>query len=547
MLNRLQATMAATWIVAPKKKDTFKTLQARSLLVWTVVFWIGAVLLSVPCSPVVAQPPGVQYAQEGESFADSSHRAAEQKATSTRRERVLQNLSSRAFAVFLAADVRNRQNDVDYEYRQNSDLLYLTGIDEPQTALILVPGGTTLDWLNVDSLKIADASRTFTQILFIRDHDPQRQLWEGAHLGVQGAERLTGIATLSIKFLPAFIQKLASQPLYDTLFTPTLPTPFVVELLSGQTVSVERAMKQFVANLNPKLVVRSPRKMLDALREIKDSLELSILRKSVAISCAGHKAVMQRVGAGWHEHEAEAVMEAEFKRLGAEDVGYPSIVGAGGNACTLHYTKNNRRAPLRDGELLLMDCGAEVNGYSADVTRTVPCSGRFSAEQRIVYNLVLEAQQAAINACRAGTDWRYPHSRAVDVIRRGLHKLGIIADTVENQYKWYFPRGSSHCIGLDVHDSQTNTTLRRGMVMTVEPGIYIPAGSPCDKRWWNIGIRIEDDILITEGAPELLSGGANVPDFPRSADEIEAFMQAARNEVQMKQAKSKNIPKRVSK
>jgi Xaa-Pro aminopeptidase len=561
-----------------QKKELFLPLQPAWNLTQKAVFSLGAIFISILCTPVFAQPPGVRYAQEGENFAsiDTANTAsatifvrqretrALRQACSERRLHVLQHLSKRSAAVLVAADVRNRQNDVDYEFRQNSDLLYLTGLDEPQTALILAPAGVALDTLFATSstaaVSILPASgvQTASVLLFVRDNDPSREMWEGGRLGVQGTERLLDIPTFDIKHLPAFVRRLAMRGDLDTILTPALPTTSVTEPLSGQIVSVERIMRQQLAALNPRLVVRSPRKMLDALREIKDSIETAFLRKAVAISVAGHRAVMEQLREGWHEHEAEAAMESVFKRLGAEDVGYPSIVGAGANACILHYIKNRRAAPLRAGELLLLDCGAEFRGYSADVTRTIPCSGKFTSEQRAIYDLVLAAQDASIAACRAGTDWRYPHSRAVDVIRRGLYRLGIISDTVENQYKWYFPHGSSHCIGLDVHDSQTNSTLRSGMIMTVEPGIYIPAGSPCDKRWWDIGVRIEDDILVTDTTPELLTRGAANPEghpstnsstnlsanhsanhsepaqnlisLPRTADEIEAFMLAARQQ-----------------
>jgi Xaa-Pro aminopeptidase len=204
-----------------------------------------------------------------------------------------------------------------------------------------------------------------------------------------------------------------------------------------------------------------------------------------------------------------------FKKYGAEYEGYPSIVGAGNNGCVLHYIENNKTKLAN--ELVLMDLGAEYHGYTADVTRTIPATGKFTREQKMIYDLVYQAQEAAFRMCRTDSSFKAPHQAAKQVINKGLKELGIIED--ENQKHMYFPHGTSHYLGLDVHDRGHYQVLKPGNVITVEPGIYIPEGSNCDKKWWGIAVRIEDDILITENGYENLSKMA-----PRKSEEIEALM-----------------------
>jgi Xaa-Pro aminopeptidase len=251
------------------------------------------------------------------------------------------------------------------------------------------------------------------------------------------------------------------------------------------------------------------------MREVKDSAELRLMRKAIAITVEGHREAMRNAHPNMHEYEIEALIEYGFKRRGAEDVGYPSIVGSSYNACILHYTTNRRASST--GDLVLADCGAEYHGYSADVTRTFPINGRFTPEQLTIYNIVLEAQDSGIAACRSGAPFKAPHEAALSVITRRLKAEGIIES--DKQVKEYFMHGTSHYLGLDVHDAGTRGPLKPGVVVTVEPGIYIAEGSACDKRWWNIGIRIEDDILVTAAEPENLSGA-----LPRTAKSIEALM-----------------------
>jgi len=251
------------------------------------------------------------------------------------------------------------------------------------------------------------------------------------------------------------------------------------------------------------------------LREIKSEEELVLLRKAISITCDAQNELMKVLKPGMKEYQAEAVVEAVFKLNGAEYPGYPSIIGAEENSCILHYTSN--RKTMKGKHLLLSDVGAEYHGYTADVTRTVPVDGKYSKEEKIIYDIVLEAQEKAIAECRPGNPFYITNTIATTVISQRLQELGIIKSPFE--IRRYFMHGTSHYLGLDVHDPGTMGNFQPNTVITVEPGIYIKEGSPCDPKWWNIGIRIEDDILITNSDPENLSGCV-----PRTTKEIELVM-----------------------
>jgi Xaa-Pro aminopeptidase len=241
-----------------------------------------------------------------------------------------------------------------------------------------------------------------------------------------------------------------------------------------------------------------------------------LLQKAVDASVLGHLEVMRSVKPGMREYEIQALVEYVFTRCGCEYAGYPSIVGAGANGTILHYEDD--RALIKNGDMIVMDAAGEYHGYSADVTRTFPANGKFSPEQRSIYDLVLEAQNAGINEIRPGKTIGAFHNACSKVLAAGLVKLGIIKQ--EREVGRYFMHGAGHPLGLDVHDDWgTNRTLKAGMTMTCEPGIYIKSGSPCDPKWWNIGCRIEDDMIVTDGDPIMMSRGA-----PRKAEEIETLM-----------------------
>jgi Xaa-Pro aminopeptidase len=266
----------------------------------------------------------------------------------------------------------------------------------------------------------------------------------------------------------------------------------------------------------PKLKIESNLPMLAALRAYKTPEEMLLLRRAIAITNMAHNEILKNVKPGWFEYEIQALGEYVFAKNGCEYVGYPSIVGSGENSTILHYETNRRQT--KSGDFIEMDMGGEYHGYTADVTRSYPVNGHFTNEQAAIYDLVLEAQDSGIRKARAGSGFRETHFAAMRVIKRGLYQLGIMKDT-EN-YKQYFMHGTSHYLGLDVHDAGPYDTLHAGNVITVEPGIYIKPGSPCDPKWWNIGCRVEDDIFITDGAPVILSDGS-----PRKRSDVEHLMQ----------------------
>jgi Xaa-Pro aminopeptidase len=251
------------------------------------------------------------------------------------------------------------------------------------------------------------------------------------------------------------------------------------------------------------------------MRQIKDNYEIDLTQKAIDISILGHKSTIKNATPGMYEYQLRSLMEYEFSNAGSERPAYSSIIGSGINACYLHYINND--AKCKEGDLVLMDCGAKYHGYCADITRTFPVSGKFTEEQKILYNIVLEAQDSALIACKPGEQFTEIHNRAKALINKRLIDLNILSD--DDKVDIYFPHGTSHFLGLDVHDVGEKRILEPGMILTVEPGIYIPAGSHCDKKWWNNGIRIEDDILITEYGYKNLSGK-----MPKTIEEIEKLM-----------------------
>lgn len=419
-----------------------------------------------------------------------------------RRERLLASMSPRTTAVILSADVRNRQNDVDFEYRQSSDMLYMCGSPRPGSVLVLSKDGIDV------------GGRVFRELLFMPERKQDEEVWQGVTMGPEEAMLHLGIDTaIAVRKMREVMDSLLKRT--DTLFVSTLPTRALSVPLAGKNIYAEGEIKRWLKEMNPSCILKTPINHLRAMREVKDTCELRLMQKAIDISIEGHRAMMKGARPGMKEYELEALMEYTFKRLGSQDVGYASIVGSNYNACILHYTTNRRKTAMND--LVLADCGAEYHGYTADITRTIPLTGAFTRDQRIIYDVVLEAQDSGIAAARAGSPFRAPHTAAMSIIQRRLLELGIISKTEEARQ--YFMHGTSHYLGLDVHDPGTGGSLKPNSIITVEPGVYIPAGSPCDKRWWNIGVRIEDDILITEQGPVNMSAA-----LPRKAEEIEKVM-----------------------
>ena len=402
-----------------------------------------------------------------------------------------------------SADVRNRSNDVDYEYRQRNSLLYLSGVTEQESALLLLPEMTVIGGVKVD------------EILFVRKRDEAEETWTGILMGPDVAADVTGIATtLPYDEMESTLTSL--MPTITTLYYDDWLADELVEPLIGVEIEWDDLFEEAIEEMGGRVRIVRANEIIDPLRAIKSPTEIALLQRAVDISIEAHRATIRAAEPGDAEYEMEATMEYTFRALGAEDPGYPSIVGSGPNTCILHYSTNRRRTEA--GDLVLMDCGAEYHGYSADITRTFPVSGRFTKEQRAIYDLVLRAQSEAIAKCRDGASFFDPHVTAAGIIADGLVELGIMREG--DDVSRYFMHGTSHYLGLDVHDVAPTFKLAAGMVLTVEPGIYIPEGSPCDEKWWNIGVRIEDDIVVTDGEPLNLSAK-----LERTAGEIEALME----------------------
>lgn len=427
-----------------------------------------------------------------------------------RRRQLMRMVGHDGIAIIPAAPERIRNRDVAHRYRQDSDFQYLTGFPEPEAVAVLVPGRKQADY-----------------IMFCRDRDPLRETWDGRRAGPEGACRDYGAAdAFPISdiddILPGLMEQRSS--VYYTMGVhPEFDKRVIgwINQLRTQAGRGKHSPHEFV----------SLEHLLHDMRLYKSRSEVATMRRAARISVAAHLRAMRACQPGRFEYEIEAELLHEFRRHGA-DTAYSSIVGGGANACILHYIEND--APLQEGDLLLIDAGAEYECYASDVTRTFPVSGRYSPEQRAIYGLVLKAQLAAIDKCRAGMHWNEPHLAAVKVLTAGLVKLGILKGTVsklikEEAYKPYYMHRTGHWLGMDVHDvgdyklGDEWRELEAGMVLTVEPGLYIPAGSKgVAKKWWNIGVRIEDDVLVTRGDPDVLSG-----DLIKDPDEIEAHMASA--------------------
>lgn len=421
-----------------------------------------------------------------------------------RRQQVLDYLDSSMVLFLKSADIKNRTNDLDYDYKQKNNLFYLTGVTEDESALIISKRPITLP-----------SGEKTHEVLFVKERNQFSEIWTGKIMGEKVAKQITKInAVLSINDLDKVLDS-ALKPAKFLLFNDWSATT-ITEVLTGyQAFHVKENLAKLKIKY-PNLGLLDPKKILDIMRVKKSHAEIELMQKAIDISVEAHLATWKIAKAGMYEYELEAEMEAVFHKRGAEFPAYSSIVGSGDNGCVLHYISSRKKT--KPNELVVMDCGAEYHGYCADVTRTIPISGKFTKEQKLIYDLVLLAQDSAIKLCRKGVSFREPHSLAVSIISKGLKKLGIIKD--EKEYGKYFMHGTSHFLGLDVHDvGDTKVPLDVGMVLTVEPGVYIAPNSPCDKKWWGIGVRIEDDILVTDGDPINMS-----VKLPRRTEEIEAVM-----------------------
>ena len=412
-------------------------------------------------------------------------------------------------AVVPTAPERLRNRDTHYPFRFDSHFWYLTAFPEPEAVLVIIAG---------------ESPRS---ILFCRERSEAREVWEGFRYGPEAARERFGFdVALPITALDEEMPKLlADQPaLYYPLGADAAWDARTVKWLNA----VREQARTGVASPGR---VHDVRVLVDEMRLIKDRDELATMRGAAAISAAAHRRAMLSTRPGRLEHEIEAELLYEFRRRGAQFPAYAPIVAGGANACVLHYVFND--AELHDGDLLLIDAGCELQGYASDITRTFPVNGRFCGAQREVYELVLAAQHAAMQQVREGNAWNEPHDAAVRVLAQGMIDLKLVAgplDAVleEETYKRFYMHRTGHWLGLDVHDagdykrSGAWRALAPGMVLTVEPGIYIRAAADVPHALHDIGIRIEDDVLVTEGDCEVLTAAA-----PKTIDDVEALMRSA--------------------
>jgi len=429
-----------------------------------------------------------------------------------RRKRVMQSMDERSIAIVPTAPVRPRNRDVEFPYRPDSDFYYLTGFEEPEAVAALVPGRGQGEY-----------------ILFCRERDPELEQWNGHRAGLEGAcERYGADDAFPIgdidDILPGMIEN-RSAVYYAMGCYPEFDQHVLgwVNRVRERSRAGVSAPGEFVALDH----------MVHDMRLFKSGAEARAMRKAGEVSALAHVRAMRACRPGMRELEIEAEILHEFMQHGVRSSAYPSIVAGGPNACILHYVDN--RETLRDGDLLLIDAGAEYDYYAGDITRTFPVNGKFSAEQRAIYELVLAAQAAAIEKVQPGNHWNEPHEAAVEVMVDGLIELGLLKGRRSNvlakeRYRKFYMHRTGHWLGMDVHDVGDYKiegewrVLEPGMVTTIEPGLYILGDDPgVARRWWNIGVRIEDDVLVTKDGHEILTSGV-----PKAVDEVEALVGSAR-------------------
>ncbi|HEU4850680.1 MAG TPA: aminopeptidase P N-terminal domain-containing protein [Telluria sp.] len=425
-----------------------------------------------------------------------------------RRARLAGAMQAGAVAVIPTAPEVARNADSDYPYRHDSYFYYLTGFDEPEALLVLAHGKS---------------------ILFCRPRDPEREIWDGLRHGPDGARAAFG-------FDEAY-------PLseLDTRMPDLLADATALYYASGQDARTDAQLARWTASVRERArsgvaapeTVHNVRVLLDEMRLIKDGAEQDTMRRAAQISSRAHERAMRATRPGMHEYEIEAELLYEFRRSGAQYPAYTPIVASGPNACILHYNQNRRL--VGDGELVLIDAGCELDGYASDITRTYPASGRFSAPQKALYELVLAAQAAAIGEARPGRPYSAMHDAALRVLAQGMVDLKMVPhasaeDVIANRaHLQFYMHGTGHGLGMDVHDTgayrdmqaegRPSRLLVPGMTLTVEPGIYVRPAQGVPEEFWNIGIRIEDDVLVTPGGCEVLS------DAPKQPADIEHLMQ----------------------
>ena len=429
-------------------------------------------------------------------------------------------------ALVSTAPELTRNRDSEFPYRHDSDFYYLTGFEEPGATLVMQVSKNGKDY-------------ELQSHLFCRPKDPEREIWDGIRLGPEAAPEALGIEFAH------------SNQTLDQKLSELLANQNAVYVRLSESAEADRRLRHWMkqvrgqarAGVNPPSELHDVEALIHEMRLFKDGIEINIMRRAAAISARAHIRAMQICKPGMREYQLEAELLHEFRNSGSQSVAYNSIVAGGANSCILHYRAGNTE--LRSGELCLIDAGCELDGYASDITRTFPVNGKFTGPQLALYNIALAAQEAAIAMTKPGNTFIQPHEAALKVLTQGLldekllklSELGSLENAIETgAYRRFYMHRTSHWIGMDVHDvgsyregSESSPQdqkpwriLKSGMVITIEPGLYIRPAEDIDKAFWNIGIRIEDDAVINESGCELISRGA-----PVKADEIEALMKNA--------------------
>jgi len=417
-------------------------------------------------------------------------------------------MPTNSIAFFFTSPIMKRANDTDHMFHQDPNFYYLTGWREPHGVLVLFKD------------EQFDKDGSYYEIFYVRERNEYREMWDGRRLGISGARQM---GFDRVKLRSEFIDNPITIDNFSTVLNMDIredvrdfnddrydlfdiQNNFQELLNKKNSKSLGDTIKEFNnSSVNP---------IMSELRQIKHRKEIELLTKAIKISAQAQIEVMKAINNDMTEREVQGIHEFIYRKYGAAHEGYNSIVGSGGNACVLHYI-TNEDLDIKD-KLILMDLGAEYRGYTADVTRTIPVNGKFNSEQKLIYDLVYKSQEEAIKMAIIGNNFSDIYFKSYEVIAQGLIELGIIKNI--NDAGKYYPHGVSHHIGLDVHDPGSRE-LSENMIITVEPGIYIPENSDTDPKWWNIGVRIEDDILITESGPLNLS-----IDAPRKSEDIELIM-----------------------
>ena len=437
-------------------------------------------------------------------------RIMNKKEFAKRRQQLMDIMGPNSIAILPNAEVANRNRDVDYHYRSDSNFHYLSGFDEPESVIVIVPGREHGEYL-----------------LFCRECDLEKEIWDGYRAGQEGA-----------------IEKYRADDSYpitdlDDILPGLLEGREQVYYTMGNLPSFDQRMVGFLNHLrnasrqgkNSPTEIIELEHCLNELRLFKSTAEIKAMRQAAEISAQAHIRAMQFTQPGQWEYQVESEIIHEFMKNDCRSPAYPSIVGGGENGCILHYIENNHK--LKNNDLLLIDAGAEYDYYAGDITRTFPVNGKFTPAQKTLYNIVLDAQKAAIAAVKPGNHWNQPHEEAVRVLTEGLLEIGLLKGkleklTEEQAYREFYMHRTGHWLGMDVHDVGDYKVggewrvLEPGMVLTVEPGIYIRDLKHVPKKWHFTGIRIEDDVLVTKTGHEVLSAAA-----PKEIDDIEALMASA--------------------